>query len=547
MGFFDSDVSRESVYNTPADFKSGLADLLAEAKKIYEAKKELGFQDYEGDRIADFTPEEQAAMTGIASLVGEGKKYFDPATDLAKGVADKFTTETAQEYMSPYQQAVTDVAKRKAREDFETTMQDIGLKSALGGGRRGTARAIVEAEGVQDLGQRLSDIQTLGSQSAFQDARRAFEAQKGRERQAGSALAALGQQAPQQALKELTALSGVGEAQRDMTQQGLDLAYQNFLQKQQYPYDVLGQYQSTLYGYPYQAYQTTSGFSKPSSFQNLMGVIGAGKSLFPSFGFKDGGHIAFRSSGGLSGLTASYEDGTGDTTVGSKGMKGLKDNLTANLLGSLNLGKMSDSLSRLQELRTKISEAKAKKAAEQDTFMGRLGTFAQGVAGSFDPTKPQSLAGSLAGGIKAVDEANLQDPELVKAQAEAEGIEGDIKTQQAMAELSKDYIKAISDLSKDIESKDFNAIKSAVYNSFGYTIGPDNKLRGFGGKALLAKDQLIVDKALADALIKFKSGGYTAVTEFLAKPKKTSTLGKSQTIINDPNIKKEIEKAQGGQ
>ena len=547
MGFFDSDVSRESVYNTPADFKSGLADLLAEAKKIYEAKKELGFQDYEGDRISDFTPEEQAAMTGIASLIGEGKKYFDPATDLAKGVADKFTAETAQEYMSPYQQAVTDVAKRKAREDFETTMQDIGLKSALGGGRRGTARAIVEAEGVQDLGQRLSDIQTLGSQSAFQDARKAFEAQKGRERQAGSALAALGQQAPQQALKELTALSGVGEAKRDMNQQGLDLAYQNFLQKQQYPYDVLGQYQSTLYGYPYQAYQTTSGFSKPSTFQNLMGVIGAGKSLFPSFGFKDGGHIAFRSSGGLSGLTASYEDGTGDTTVGSKGMKGLKDNLTANLLGSLNLGKMSDSLLKLQELRTKISEAKAKKAAEQDTFMGRLGTFAQGVAGSFDPTKPQSLAGSLAGGIKAVDEANLQDPELVKAQAEAEGIEGDIKTQQAMAELSKDYIKAISDLSKDIESKDFNAIKSAVYNSFGYTIGPDNKLRGFGGKALLAKDQLIVDKALADALIKFKSGGYTAVTEFLSKPKKTSTLGKSQTIINDPNIKKEIEKAQGGQ
>ena len=547
MGFFDSDVSRESVYNTPADFKSGLADLLSEAKKIYEAKKKLGFQDYEDNRIADFTPEEKAAMTGIAGLVGEGKKYFDPATDLAKGVADKFTAETAQEYMSPYQQAVTDVAKRKAREDFETTMQDIGLKSALGGGRRGTARAIVEAEGVQDLGQRLSDIQTLGSQAAFQDARKAFEAQKGRERQAGSALAALGQQAPQQALKELTALSGVGEAQRDMTQQGLDLAYQNFLQKQQYPYDILGQYQSTLYGYPYQAYQTTSGFSKPSTFQNLMGIVGAGKSLFPSFGFKDGGHIAFRSSGGLSGLTANYQEGTGDETVGSKGMKGLKDNLTANLLGSLNLGKMSDSLSRLQELRTKISEAKAKKAAEQDTFMGRLGTFAQGVAGSFDPTKPQSLAGSLAGGIKAVEEANIQDPELVKAQVEAEGIEGDIKTQQAMAELSKDYIKAISDLSKDIESKDFNAIKSAVYNSFGYTIGPDNKLRGFGGKALKAGDQLIVDKALADALIKFKSGGYTAVTEFLAKPKKTSTLGKGQTIINNPTIQNKIKEGQGGQ
>ena len=548
MGFFDSDVNRESVYNTPADFKSGLADLLAEAKKIYEAKKQLGFQDYEGDRIADFTPEEQAAMTGIASLVGEGKKYFDPATDLAKGVADKFTAETAQEYMSPYQQAVTDVAKRKAREDFDTTLQDIGLKSALGGGRRGTARAIVEAEGVQDLGQRLSDIQTLGSQSAFQDARRAFEAQKGRERQAGSALAALGQQAPQQALKELTALSGVGEAQRDMTQQGLDLAYQNFLQKQQYPYDVLGQYQSTLYGYPYQAYQTTSGFSKPSSFQNLMGVIGAGKSLFPSFGFKDGGHIAFRSSGGLSGLTANYQEGTGNETVGSKGMTGLKSNLTANLLGSINLGTMSDSLSRLQELRTKIAEAKAKKAAEQDTFMGRLGTFAQGVAGSFDPTKPQSLAGSLAGGIKAVDEANLQDPELVKAQAEAEGIEGEIKTQQAMAELSKDYLKAIKELSNDVDSTDMGRIVDMVYKSFGYTVGPDGNLRGIGGKALLAKDQVDVNKKLLEAVNIYKSKGFTGVAQLLSTVG-TSTGGgdKNNTILKNENIQKKIKEGQGGQ
>ena len=273
MGTFDSDVERENRYDTPEDFKSGLADILSEMKKLYEARKDAGFVDYEGERIADFTPEEKAAMTGISSLVGEGKKYFDPATDLAKGLADKFTTETAQEYMSPYQQAVTDVAKRKAREDFEKTMQDIGLKSALGGGRRGTARAIIEAEGTQDLGKRLSDLQVLGSQKAFEDARSAFEKQKGRERQAGSALAALGSQAPAQALKELTALSGVGEAKRDMDQTGLDLAYKNFMDKQDYPYELLDRYQSTLYGYPYQSFDTVQGFSKPSGFQNLMSVV----------------------------------------------------------------------------------------------------------------------------------------------------------------------------------------------------------------------------------------------------------------------------------
>ena len=133
MGFFDSDVEYGGAYDLPTDYKSGLADVLKEAKKLYEAKKTTGFQDFPGARIAGFTPEERAAMTGIAGLVGSGASYFDPATTLAKGLSDKFTTDTAQEYMNPYQQAVTDVAKRKAREDVEQTMQDIGTK-AVGAG-----------------------------------------------------------------------------------------------------------------------------------------------------------------------------------------------------------------------------------------------------------------------------------------------------------------------------------------------------------------------------------------------------------------------------
>ena len=455
MGFFDSDVSRDSVYNTPEDFKSGLADLLSEAKKIYEAKKQLGFQDYEGERIADFTPEEEAAMAGIAGLVGEGKKYFDPATDLAKGVADKFTAETAQEYMSPYQQAVTDVAKRKAREDFDTTLQDIALKSSLGGGRRGTARAIVEAEGVQDLGQRLSDIQTLGSQSAFQDARKAFEAQKGRERLSGSALASLGKQVPEQALKELTALAGVGEAQRGMDQSGLDLAYQNFLQKQQYPYDVLGQYQSTLYGYPYQSFQTAKGTAQPSGFQNLMGVLNTGRALFPNFGFGYTGgkigNLAFRSEGGLSGLTAMYQEGTGDKTVGNTVTETTKpksnkemitEYLKEMLSGSKDVTKQyGEALKKQQE----IANIK-KQRLENRGFMDRLGEFAKGVVEGYDPNKPQTMAGSLAAGAKAVKD---EDEILTeRANIEEQLAKGQISLAEAKVKLANLGLKTVTALDK---------------------------------------------------------------------------------------------------
>ena len=72
MGFFDSDVEYQGAYNLPTDYKSGLSDILGEAKKLYESKKSTGFQTYPGERIAGFTPEEQAAMMGISGLVGAG-------------------------------------------------------------------------------------------------------------------------------------------------------------------------------------------------------------------------------------------------------------------------------------------------------------------------------------------------------------------------------------------------------------------------------------------------------------------------------------------
>jgi virulence-associated protein VapD len=536
MGFFDSDVEYGGAYDLPTDYKSGLADVLKEAKKLYEAKKTTGFQDFPGARIAGFTPEERAAMTGIAGLVGSGASYFDPATTLAKGLGDKFTTDTAQEYMNPYQQAVTDVAKRKAREDFEQTMQGIGRKAVGAGSFGGSRQGVVESEAISDLGQRLSDIQTLGSQQAFQDARKAFEAQKARERLSGSALASLGQQAPQQALKELTALSGVGEAGRGMEQSKLDLAYQNFMDRQRFADDALAGYQSTLYGYPYQPFaKQTQGFSQPSSFQNLMGIVGAGAKLFG--GFKEGGHVAFRSGGGLSGLTAEYEDGTKDETVGS--FSNMKKDLSAQLLGMMNLGGMSSDLVKLQKLRTQIAEAKAKKEAEKDTFIGRLGEFAQGVAAGYDPTKPQTMAGSLAAGASAVQE---RDPEMAKAQAEAEGLEGSLKTKQVMAELTKDYLKAIKDLSSDIEDAEFNNIEDAVYKSFGFTVGSDGKLQGIGGKAITEEQQLKILKKQADAIKIFKSKGYSGLANFLAQGEvKPKDPKKDGTIINNPKINKFVQ------
>ena len=450
MGFFDSDVTYGDAYNLPTDYKSGLADILGEGKKIYEAKKATGFQTFPGERIAGFTPEEKAAMTGIAGLVGSGASYFDPATDLAKGLSQQFTADTAQSYMNPYQQAVVDVEKRKAREDFAQTMQDIGTKAVGAGGFGGSRQAILESEATSDLGQRLSDIQAIGQKQAFDQARKAFEDQKARERLSGSALATLGEKAPGQTLKELTALAGVGEAGRGMEQSKMDLAYSDFLNQQNFADDALANYAGLVYGFPTAGFQKqTQGFAQPSGFQNLMAVLGTGSRLFPSFGFKEGGHIAFRSKGGLSGLTAGYQQGTQNQTVGNTSTtstpstKDMLDEYLKKLLkGSTNV---TDEYAKALQAQAEIANIK-KKRLEERGFMDRLGEFAQGVVEGYDPTKPQTMVGSLGAGAKAVksDDEILQE----RADIEEQLAKGQIGLAEAKVKLANLGIKTVTALDK---------------------------------------------------------------------------------------------------
>ena len=172
----------------------------------------------------------------------------------------------------------------------------------------------------------------------------------------------------------------------------------------------------------------------------------------------------------------------------------------------------------------------------KDTFIGRLGEFAQGVAAGYDPTKPQTMAGSLAAGTAAIQE---RQPEITKAEAEAEALEGNLKTKQAIAELSKDYIKAIKDLSNDIEGADFNNIEDAVYKSFGFTLTADGKLQGIGGNPITEQQQLQILKKQADAIQVFKSKGYDGLAKFLAQGEvKPKDPNKDGTIINNDKIKK---------
>ena len=282
----------------PEELKPYITDVLGKAQAIQEKREQEGYRPYEGPQIAEFTPEQQQSFTGISGLVGEGGKYFDPATRLAASSAIAPRAGEVQQYMSPYMQNVVDIQQREAQRQADVAAQQLGAQAVSAGGFGGSRQAILEAEQQRNLQTQLGDIQARGLAAAYEDAQARIAAQRQRELAASGQFAQLGQIAPQQALKELTALEAVGAQQQALSQRGLDIAKSQFEAEQTFPESTLQQYQSVIRGFPLdpsftRTSQTTT--PAPSYLQQAAGLGATAVGLAGAFG----GFSGRRAKGGL--------------------------------------------------------------------------------------------------------------------------------------------------------------------------------------------------------------------------------------------------------
>ena len=300
----------------PKEISPFVTEIAKEAQDLFKERVAEGYTPYTGQTIAPLTPQEEAAMTGIEGLVGTSRPLQEEALGVTRQQAERFTPETAQAYMSPYQRAVTDIEKREAGRQFDVAQQVRDAQAAGAGASSlmGTRSAILEAEAQRNQQQLLADIEAKGLQSAYQDAQRAFETQKARERGMAGDIASAGPAMLASGLQEQGALQTVGEERRDLGQATLDEAYFKFLEERQFPEQTLSDYSAFIYGNPMAklANTTTTGTStpfQPSLGQTLLGIgstLGASALRNPNvnpskiFGGKSGGQIDRNS--GLSGL-----------------------------------------------------------------------------------------------------------------------------------------------------------------------------------------------------------------------------------------------------
>ena len=175
------------------------AGALGEAPRLFGTQEALY-----GEALRPITGIQQQ-LTGAERLLGESAmRQREAAREIGRDEVGKFglTGEDIQQYINPYQQGVIDIEKKQAQQDALQTAQAIAAKSAGAGAFGGSRQAILESQAASDLGTRLADIQTRGSQAAYQQALQTAAqqqqvglgeaaAQRAREQQLGAGVAGL--------------------------------------------------------------------------------------------------------------------------------------------------------------------------------------------------------------------------------------------------------------------------------------------------------------------------------------------------------------------
>ena len=220
--------------------------------------------DSDGDGIADT----QSASTFLEGLGGEFK--------LGEGTE-------AQKYMDIYSAAmdpaIRDIQERTIQEQNKARAQ-AGRTGAFGS-RLGIQEALLGSEGIQSE----ADLRARGLAEGLQFASQRFDTDETQRRQAMDSYTQMA--GLTQALQEQQAagLITAGEAERQLDQQALDIAYADYLDRRKYPREAINFALGTLQGTPYdtisRGYTMSEATSQgPSVYGQAIGGLGALGSAF---------------------------------------------------------------------------------------------------------------------------------------------------------------------------------------------------------------------------------------------------------------------------
>lgn len=272
------------------------------------------YKQYTGDRVAGFSPMQQQAMQNaqgmsVAPQIGAGTAGAVGAGLGGLDVAGQANTQGFQNqvggYMNPYLQMSLAPQLAEANRNYDISGQRQQSAATQAGAFGGSREALMAAENERNRNMGLNSIIGQGYNTAFQNAQQQYNqnlqnqlAGYGMTNQAANTLGQLGQNQYQQQMGINQLQNQYGTAQQNLMQTGLNNAYQDFLNQQNYPYKQLGFMSDLLRGTPTGSSSVTNMYQGAPTALQTVGALGMGAYGLNQLTKADGGSVYGYADGG---------------------------------------------------------------------------------------------------------------------------------------------------------------------------------------------------------------------------------------------------------
>ena len=282
MGGGSSPAKTGTVQTLPSEAKPFYKDIMNRASRASMKP----FSAYKGKRLAKYNPDELRFQGGIRGLYDQGARpemaqargALTQAGDYASNVP-MWGREAYQHYSSPFFEEVLDVQKGRISDDWNQQLNQSRMDSGGGSAYGGSGQAMQQFLGQQGKQRALAEAETMGRQQAWENAMSGFQADRQAlsgaatlQTQIASQLQSLGQTQQAQALERLNALEKMGAGRRELEQEAMNIAYQDFLDKEAYERKMLNWFGGIMHGVPLTANQMVT--ATPASGSTAGQVIG---------------------------------------------------------------------------------------------------------------------------------------------------------------------------------------------------------------------------------------------------------------------------------
>jgi hypothetical protein len=226
-----------------------LQDYTVDLFSQQRAVSALPFQQYQLPRIAQQTAPTQQAYQTVQNAVGDWQQPTDAALQGIQNLAGTTSAANVGTYMNPYNQAVTDqIARLGARNLTENLLPGVSDQFVRAGSFGGSRMGEFGNRAVRDTQEAILGQQANLLNQGYSQALGASQQDLARQQGALTQTADLARMQQGLSSADAAALQAIGQEQQAMDQRGLDIAYQDFLQQQNWPQQQINNMSTTLRG-----------------------------------------------------------------------------------------------------------------------------------------------------------------------------------------------------------------------------------------------------------------------------------------------------------